>query len=80
MLSAFEACAAEKGYTTLQPDTTVQQEAARRSYISNGYRERVARLRTVAVMVRVTVEAESLGYLSGGFRDYLAHLRYRVCG
>jgi ribosomal protein S18 acetylase RimI-like enzyme len=39
MLSALEGCAAEEGYKTLHLDTSVGQEAARRLYINNGYRE-----------------------------------------
>ena len=39
MLSALEESAAEKGYTMLSLDTTVQQESARRLYVRNGYRE-----------------------------------------
>lgn len=39
ILSALEERAAEKGYTTLSLDTTVQQEPARRLYARNGYRE-----------------------------------------
>ncbi len=39
MLSALETRAAEEGYAALHLDTTVQQEAARRLYTMNGYRE-----------------------------------------
>ena len=39
MLSALEKSAAGKGYMTLQLETTVEQEGARRLYVSNGYRE-----------------------------------------
>ena len=39
MLPALEVRAAEKGYTTLNLDTTTRQEAARRLYVRNGYRE-----------------------------------------
>ena len=39
MLDALEERAAELGYTTLHLDTTVQQQAARRLYTKNGYRE-----------------------------------------
>ncbi len=39
MLSALEDRAVEQGCTTLHLDTTVRQEAARRLYVRNGYRE-----------------------------------------
>jgi len=39
LLDALHRCAAELGYSTLRLDTTVQQRAARRLYIKNGYRE-----------------------------------------
>ena len=39
LLDALHRCAAELGYSTLRLDTTMQQRAARRLYIKNGYRE-----------------------------------------
>jgi ribosomal protein S18 acetylase RimI-like enzyme len=39
LLDALHDRAAELGYSTLHLDTTVQQRAARRLYIKNGYRE-----------------------------------------
>ena len=39
MLTALERRAVELGYTGLHLDTTVQQEAAQRLYIKNGFRE-----------------------------------------
>jgi ribosomal protein S18 acetylase RimI-like enzyme len=39
MLDALEECATQLGYATLHLDTTVQQQAARRLYTKNGYRE-----------------------------------------
>ena len=39
MLEALEMRAAELGYRTLRPDTTVQQRAARGLHEKNGYRE-----------------------------------------
>ena len=39
LLDALHRRAAELGYATLRLDTTVQQEAARRLYAKNGYRE-----------------------------------------
>jgi GNAT superfamily N-acetyltransferase len=39
LLDALHRRAAELGYSTLHLDTTVQQRAARRLYIKNGYRE-----------------------------------------
>jgi ribosomal protein S18 acetylase RimI-like enzyme len=39
LLDALHDRAAELGYSTLQLDTTVQQRAARRLYLKNGYRE-----------------------------------------
>jgi GNAT superfamily N-acetyltransferase len=39
MLDALHRRAAELGYSTLHLDTTVQQRAARRLYLKNGYRE-----------------------------------------
>ena len=39
ILDALEARAAELGYSTLQLDTTVQQTAAQKLYIKNGYVE-----------------------------------------
>jgi RimJ/RimL family protein N-acetyltransferase len=39
MLDSLHRRAARIGYTTLHLDTTVQQRAARRLYLKNGYRE-----------------------------------------
>jgi len=39
LLDALHDRAAEFGYSTLRLDTTVQQRAARRLYLKNGYRE-----------------------------------------
>ena len=39
LLDALHDRAAELGYSTLHLDTTVQQRAARRLYLKNGYRE-----------------------------------------
>jgi ribosomal protein S18 acetylase RimI-like enzyme len=39
MLDALEEYATQLGYATLHLDTTVQQQAARRLYTKNGYRE-----------------------------------------
>lgn len=39
MLDALHRCAAERGYSILSLDTTVQQTAARSLYLKNGYRE-----------------------------------------
>lgn len=39
ILSALEGRAAEEGYKTLHLDTSVGQEAARRLYVNNGYKE-----------------------------------------
>jgi GNAT superfamily N-acetyltransferase len=39
LLDTLHDRAAELGYSTLQLDTTVQQRAARRLYLKNGYRE-----------------------------------------
>ena len=59
MLDALHRRASELGYPTLRLDTTVQQRAAQRLYLKNGYRE--AGRRVVGPFDCIIYEREILG-------------------